>query len=145
MENRRTTAGFDLVIGLLAGLAGTVAMSAMRNFDQRYAPKTAPAASNSKSEALLRAGCSALAGVLYAKLRGPARSSSALRDGGLIGIALYFADEVFVLPLLHLARPLWRQAFPQLAGEALRHIACGVTTAAVYRALDGHPMKRPIQ
>lgn len=136
MENRRTSSVFGLAIGVFAGLAGTAAMLAMRNFDQRYAPKTVPPVRNSKSEALLRAGCSALAGVLYAKLRGPA-PTSALRDGGIIGLALYFADDLFALPLLHLARPLWRQAFPQLAGEALRHIACGVTTAAVYGALDG--------
>jgi len=153
---------FKLAAGALAGLSGTAVMMALRSFDGRYAPKTIPQSRRDPgayfvkqtervtgltravpkpvetvAATMLRIGYGTLAGVLYAKLRGGRRPASALVDGELIGGALYAAGYGGWLPLMRLTPPVWRQRFPQIVGEAVRHVAYGITVAAVYRTLGG--------
>jgi hypothetical protein len=150
--------------GAVAGLVGTGVMVAMRLFDQKYAPTTMPEAREDPGQFIVRRTESAtglpgylpkpaevgggvllstsygiLAGALYAKVRGHRRSTSALLDGGFIGMALYLLGYAGWLPLLRLTRPIWKQHFPEIAGEALRHVAFGITTAAVYGAINDRP------
>src|SRR5665213_879120 len=92
--------------GVVAGLAGTAVMMAMRSFDERYAPRTiaktkkdpgafvvhaaeraigmvgAVPTSIEKSAALAtHAGYGTMFGVLYGLWRGPGNDRSALNDG----------------------------------------------------------------
>lgn len=150
-----------LAAGAVAGLAGTFAMMAMRTFDQKYAPKTIPQVEEDPGAFLVKqaehmthlAGAvpkplenisaktlhlsyGTIAGVLYAAIRGRRRRGSSLLEGGLLGGSVYAVGYAGWLPLARLTRPLWKQTFPQIAGEALRQMAFGVTTAAVYGAMN---------
>lgn len=161
MNRNRLQAPSRLVVGAVAGLAGTAVLMGMRSFDRRYSPKTIPKTrddpgafmvkraeraigqrgkipkrAGNAGAMLMHVGYGTVAGVFYAAIRGRRRHGSALLDGGLIGCALYAVGYVGWLPLLRLTRPIWKQPFPQIAGEALRHAAYGITTAAVYGAIN---------
>jgi uncharacterized membrane protein YagU involved in acid resistance len=151
--------------GVAAGLAGTCAMMAMRSFDERYAPETiarmkqdpgaymvraverAAPASPTLPEPVVKttamaasAGYGTLFGVLYALARGRRRRGSALGEGMLLGLIVYAAGYLGWLPALGLTKPPWRQKFPEVAGEVLRHTVYGVATAAAFsviRSLGG--------
>lgn len=160
MKTKRFGAASSPLIGAIAGVAGTGVMVAMRLFDQKYAPQTMPAAREDPGQymvrqtetaarlpgylpkaaevaggVLLSTGYGMLSGAIYAKARGDRQGTSPLFEGGLIGLGLYVLGFAGWLPLLGLTRPIWKQHFPAIAGEALRHVAFGVTTAAVYGAI----------
>jgi putative membrane protein len=147
--------------GLAAGLAGTGVMMAMRCFDQRYAPKTiaktrddpgafmvhaveraagiASAVPKSVEQSAMlaaRTGYGALFGVIYGLWLGRGKRRSALGDGVVLGAAVYSAGHLGWLPALGLTKPVWKQEFSEVAGELLRHVAYGVTTAAAYGMID---------
>jgi uncharacterized membrane protein YagU involved in acid resistance len=153
--------GSLLSAGVAAGLAGTAVMIAARYFDQSYAPRTVPktredpgaflvhaaerltrtsrsvAKPVEKSAAMaLHVGYGTTFGALYALWRGR-RPGSALRDGALLGAAVYAASYLGWLPAVGLSRPIWKQKFPEIAGELTRHVAYGIATAASYGALGG--------
>ncbi len=160
MKKSRSDAG-SILTGAIAGLAGTAAMMGVREFDSRYAPKTMPHMREDPGQFLVKQTARALgverelprfvnrtgamlfhmaygtaAGILYAAIRGRRRDSSTLVQGGLLGMIVYAAGYAGWLPLVHLTRPPWKQPFPGIAGEALRHLTYGVTTAAVHGAVS---------
>lgn len=163
MTDSRATGA--LLAGAVAGLAGTAAMIAFRAFDQKYAPKTIPKTRKDPGDLIvekaeeathlsdvlprraqkriekigamsMRFGYGIMPGILYALVRGRRRGGSALAEGAAIGTAVYLLGYFGWLPLAGLTRPLWKQPLPQIAGESMRHVAYGVTTAAVYGALN---------
>jgi uncharacterized membrane protein YagU involved in acid resistance len=149
-----------LAAGALAGTVGTAVMMAMRSFDAEYAPATIPPMPKDPGALVLNqtavaAGISTVpepiqsvasrslsfgyggaAGIIYAMIRGRRRSISTLLDGGLLGMGLYVFAYAGWLPLVGLTKPAWKQRFPEIAGEALRHVVFGVATAAVYGAIN---------
>jgi uncharacterized membrane protein YagU involved in acid resistance len=147
--------------GIVAGMAGTCVMMAMRSFDQKYAPKTVPPAREDPGDFLVSAaaravhasgsipkpveqaaslaaksGYGALFGVLYGLWRGRGRSRSALVDGTALGGLVYGASYLAWMPAFGVTQPVWKQQFPEIAGELLRHVAYGVATAAAYETID---------
>jgi uncharacterized membrane protein YagU involved in acid resistance len=147
--------------GLAAGLAGTGVMMAVRSFDQQYAPQTVARPAVDPALAIVKAaelstgmsrfvpepversaaqaahiGYGTLFGLLYALLRGRHHARSALADGMLLGAAVYALGYLGWLPAAGLAKPIWKQRYPQIAGELLRHSVYGVATAAVYGLMD---------
>lgn len=151
-----------LLAGAVAGFAGTAAMMAIRTFDMKYAPKTIPKTRENPGKFMveeaeqaahferclpkrvekagamsLQMGYGVVPGILYAMIRGRGRPASSLLDGMVIGTAVYLLGYVGWLPLVGLTRPLWKQPLPEIAGETMRHVAYGVTTAAVYGAIHG--------
>jgi len=148
-------------VGFAAGLAGTAAMLAMRMFDQKYAPRTVPKAKANPSEFIIHAmeesvGAAATVprpvelaaamtthfaygaafGTLYGLIRRRGGRRSALADGVALGSVVYAAGYLGWLPLMGLTKPVWKQAFPEIAGELLRHVAYGVATTATYGVID---------
>jgi hypothetical protein len=145
-------------IGVAAGLAGTAAMIALHRFDEQYAPKTIADASDDpghfivknterltgslpdpveKSAAMAaRLGYGALFGALYAISRGRRHHRSSLLDGAFLGASVYLTGYLGWLPTFRLTRPIWKQPFPQIAGELSRHVAYGVATTAAYGLID---------
>jgi hypothetical protein len=147
--------------GVVAGLAGTGAMMALRSFDMRYAPKTVPSMREDPGELAVRsveraagACCSLPAplakaaaimvhtgygtffAILYALVRGrkpQPTSSSPLEGGILLGLAVYCTGYLGWLPALRFTKPVWKQEFPEIAGEAFRHVAYGIVTVWTYR------------
>jgi uncharacterized membrane protein YagU involved in acid resistance len=136
-------------------------MMALRAFDEHYAPRTIAKTRKDPAEFMINvaehvtgtagaipkgvektaalatsAGYGMVFGVLYGVLRGRGRHRSALLDGALLGTAVYAAGHCGWLPLLGLGRPTWKQGFPEVAGELIRHVAYGVATAAAYDAAD---------
>lgn len=159
--NHRFNGSAGLVFGALAGLAGTAAMIAMRTYDEHYAPATIPRMRQDPGEFIVkksekavglegkvpngaekaaqmatRLAYGTLAGTLYAAIRGRRRGGSDLLDGAIIGVGLYAAGYAGWLPLLKFSSPAWKQPLPQIAGEALRHVVYGVSTAAVYGVMN---------
>lgn len=147
--------------GLAAGLAGTAALMAMRMFDQKYAPRTVPmmkkepgayarqaVESASGMTGVLPASAERIAdflpgvaygaffGVAYAMLSGQRRRRLPLLDGAVLGSVVYAIGYLGWLPAIGLSKPSWRQRFPEVAGEMLRHVAYGITTAKMYDALE---------
>jgi uncharacterized membrane protein YagU involved in acid resistance len=148
------------IAGAVSGLIGTAVMMGMRSFDQQYAPKTLPEMreepgifiadriqgdlqrallrqTRNLSAFLLSLGYGLSAGVVYARVRGRRKVTSPLLDGTILGVVLYLFAYVAWLPITGLTRPIWKQRYPQVAGEALRHVVFGIATAAVYRAING--------
>ncbi len=141
-------------------------MFALRTFDQSYAPKTIPKARRDPGRFLIEKaehatrlsrvlpggtirkraeGAGALVlqvaygvapGILYVVLCGRHRGRSPLSRGIAIGVAVYLLGYLGWLPLAGLTRPIWKQPLPELAGETMRHVAYGVTTAVVYDAIS---------
>ena len=147
--------------GAAAGLAGTAVMMAMRWFDGKYAPKTISKMKEDPAQFLVHAaeratgiagavpksveGSAALAthagygtlfGVLYGLSRGRRKSRSALGDGVILGTVAYAVGHLGWLPALGLSKPVWKQDFPEIAGELLRHVAYGVATTAAYGMIE---------
>lgn len=134
-----------VVPGVAAGLTGTAAMLSMRAFDVRYAPMTVADARPGPDAAgslWLRIGGGLLGGAIYGMLRRHRPGASALRDGAAIGAAAYVAGALTSPLLSGTRRPIWAQPFPQIAGGLLRHVAYGVTTAAVFSALHQTERRR---
>jgi uncharacterized membrane protein YagU involved in acid resistance len=158
---KKSDMGSLLGIGAAAGLAGTGVMMAMRMFDQRYSPRTIPKMREDpgafmvhraermtgllhtvpkpleKTAALAtHTGYGTMFGALYGLLRGRGGRQSVLGSGLLLGAAVYAAGYAGWLPALGIGKPIWKQKFPEVAGEAFRHLVYGVTTAAVYEIID---------
>jgi hypothetical protein len=110
-------------------------MMAMRWFDQKYAPLTV-LPTNEDPGALALNGGGTMFGVLYAWWRGRGRKRSALADGAILGAIVYAIGQVAWLPLCGLAKPMWKQTFPQIGGGLLRHLAYGVATVVVFGRID---------
>ena len=136
-------------------------MMALRAFDQKYAPKTIPKIKEDPGEYIVHAaevatgqarrtetvesalaiamhlGYGTTLGICYGLIRGRGVDRSALVDGCVLGTAAYAVGYLGWLPALGLSKPIRKQEFPEIAGEAFRHIAYGVTTTAAYGAIDG--------
>jgi uncharacterized membrane protein YagU involved in acid resistance len=160
MNHARHENGALLGMGILAGLAGTAVLMALRHFDEQYAPTTIPPTNQdpgqymvqhaedamgvslperAKQSAVLltHAGYGSTFAAAYALWRGRHHSQrSALVDGSFLGAAVYAAGHLGWLPALGLETPAWRQTYPQVAAELFRHIAYGVATAATFGAID---------
>jgi uncharacterized membrane protein YagU involved in acid resistance len=155
MSYRRNEVGSNIFAGVAAGLAGACVLMAASSFDKQYAPKTVPedrpVAGSWPIELMRRAtngrfaptkriecqaavavhlGCGSLIGLGYALCRGHASRKSVLTDGILVGTLVYVIGSLGLRPALRWAPPIWRQRFPQIAGEMLRHAIFGVATAA---------------
>jgi uncharacterized membrane protein YagU involved in acid resistance len=136
-------------------------MMAMRMFDQKYAPRTVAKAEADPGEFMIHAGKDAVGivatipktvehaaaettyfaygaafGALYGLVRGRSKHRSALADGVVLGSVVYAAGYLGWLPIVGLTKPAWKQAFPEIAGEVLRHVAYGIATAATYGMID---------
>jgi uncharacterized membrane protein YagU involved in acid resistance len=93
--------------------------------------------SDEKSAALAtHAGYGTLFGVLYGLSRGRSKGRSALGDGVVLGTVAYAAGHLGWLAALGLSKPVWKQDFPEIAGELLRHVAYGVATTAAYGIIE---------
>ncbi len=160
MSHTKNETGTLLGIGILAGLAGTVVLTAIRSFDEQYAPRTIPPARQSPGQSMLRqaadaagltlpplaeqtaallsqAGHGWIFGAAYALLRGRHRSTrSALIDGSVLGAAVYAVEHAGWLPATGREPPAWKQNYPQIAGELFRHIASGIATAGTFGVID---------
>jgi uncharacterized membrane protein (UPF0136 family) len=141
--------------GAIAGLAGTVAFLAMRAFDERYAPLTVAMPRDSSTPGplqdlshgnrslTLRIGGGVLAGIAYGLIGERRRSKSSLVNGVMLGASVYAASDLVGRALTGIGPLAWRQSFPQVAGELLRRITYGVTTAAIYEAIHEPPDSCP--
>jgi uncharacterized membrane protein YagU involved in acid resistance len=144
-----------------AGMAGTGVMMAIRKFDAEYAPKTVshdgrdpgafvvqtleratgtagliPQRCEKPAAFASHAIYGTMFGIAYGLLRGKGRRRSALFDGVLLGGAVYAIGFLGWLPAFGLTRPVWKQRFPEVAGELLRHTVYGVATTTVYGLID---------
>lgn len=150
--------GVRVGLGAAAGLAGTCVMIAMRTFDEHYAPKTIakvkqdpgqfmvkqaerltgslPQAIEQSAAMATHTGYGTFFGVLYGMWRGRGRQRTALRDGIVLGTAVYLAGQLGWLPAIGLAKPVWKDSFPEIGGELLRHIAFGIATAATFGLIE---------
>jgi uncharacterized membrane protein YagU involved in acid resistance len=151
----------EIAKGALAGMAGTLAMMAMRSFDHSYAPETVAKTRQDPGAFLVKhaertAGIAnhvpkpvekaaamsvhlaygTLAGVAYSLIRGHRKKSSPLIEGAATGAMVYSFGYLGWLPLTGLSRPVWKQRFPEIAGGLLRHVAFGVVVSSVYGAID---------
>ena len=146
--------------GVGAGMAGTAVMFAMRAFDTRYAPETLPKMKDAGKLVVGRVnrllpdgtdvprdaekGVELSAGVAYGSLFGLLYSMGMLLLpkseqsrhpfvlGGALGVLVWAASYLGVMPGLGLAKPAWKHDRAELAGELTRHVAYGVATAAAY-------------
>ena len=150
-----------MVMGIVAGLTGTAVMMAMRLFDERYAPMTIaktkedpgafvihaaeratgfagtiPRSVENSVTLAIHAGHGTLFGVLYGLWRGQRKNRSALTDGVVLGTVAYAAGQLGLLPAFGLSKSVWKQEFPEIAGELLRHVAYGVATTAAYGFIE---------
>jgi uncharacterized membrane protein YagU involved in acid resistance len=78
-------------------------------------------------------GCGSLVGLTYGLCRGSAFETSVLADGIMAGMLNYVLGSVAVRPTLGLTQPVWKQDFPQIAGDLLRHTIFGVATTAAFK------------
>lgn len=157
MTGTRSASAVNVLAGALAGVAGTLALVAMESFDERYAPATVaglapvndfrprphgPVPPDPRGRRVLRrAGRGALGGALYAVARGPAAEATPLGEGMAIGL-LAFVHE-FVWQMVGEETPRRSVTFPAVVGDAMRHLAYGVATAAVYNFIDTRAARRP--
>jgi len=161
MTQKSTDFFTSIGIGVAAGLIGTGAMMAVRSFDQKYAPKTVPKLRQDPAAfllhkaqragdlptsipkpiektaaAALHAGYGTLLSVLYSCCRGRRANRSTLVDGIVLGTAAYGVSQIGWFPATGLTEPVSKQEFPEVAGELIRHIVYGVSTAAAFSVIN---------
>lgn len=154
--------GNQLLLGALAGLAGTVALQVLRTLDQKYIPhseapiredpgqfmvrkakQVLPRAAREKmppklEQAVVRlspVGYGMTLGALYALLRG--RPRHALGDGLGFGIAAWALGFLGWLPSTRLMPPIWRHKPRQMLVPVAEHLVYGLGTVSGYRLLRG--------
>ena len=150
--NRADTLATTIGRGLLAGLAGTAAMTVSSTLEQKargHEASTAPAdaamkvlgvegfcdeGARSRFSNLVHWGYGTGWGVPRALLShaglSPAGASAAH------GAALWGSEQV-MLPALGVAPPLWEWGAVEVAIDALHHLVYTVATAVAYEALRG--------
>jgi hypothetical protein len=137
--------------GIAAGISGSCVLMAARSFDRRYAPKTVPddrddpvrfpinglQNKNTEPEAAvaIHLVLGSLIGFAYSLFRGRSARNSALSDGIAVGMVVYLLGSLGARPALRLTQPVWKQSFPQIAGDLLRHTIFGVATTAAFEIL----------
>ena len=147
-----------LALGALAGLAGTIALQAIRAADKKFIPassprmkkdpgefmvkqakKVLPRSSNGRvSKKVENAAAKTLAlgygmsfGALYAGARPKTRRI--LLEGTILGLITWAAGYLGWLPALGLMRPVWKHKPKQIAVPVAEHALYGVATVAGYR------------
>jgi hypothetical protein len=157
MNLSRSSTLTSLAIGVAAGAIGGGVMLLMRRFDRQYAPKTVPVSrkegptqldpvtrqpvptysvSEGAQSVVVPLVCGALAAGVYGLARGRHADHSSLADGFLLGTCTYTAGAFAIMPALGVAPFPWKQSFPEIGGELLRHVAFGIATAAAYGLID---------
>lgn len=151
-----------LALGAVAGFAGTVALQALRDADQKRMPEavapiqedpgafmfrkaterlpeTARQYIPEKSEAIaskvLAMGYGVTFGLLFALARPKVRC--VVREGILLGLGAWAAGFLGWLPKAKLMPPIREQAVKQVALPIAEHAAFGVATVTGYRLLTG--------
>ena len=146
-----------LTLGALAGLAGTMALQAVRAADKQLMPSSSPPIKKDPGEFMMKqakralprskrllskkleaAGSKFLAigygmtfGAVYAAARPKTRQI--LVEGTMLGLVTWAAGYVGWLPALGLMRPVWKQKPNQIATPVAEHALYGVATVAGYR------------
>lgn len=138
------------LIGAGAGAAGSLAVAAMRSFDDRYAPKTStpfkvtpkqfltqrahvPATLEPAAETILATLYGMIFGALYGSFR--PNPTHANRHGIALGVLVWMLSYLGWLPAIGFTRGVWRWSIPQLGGALLRHVTYGVVTTNAYAAI----------
>ena len=147
----------SIAIGVAAGAIGACVMLLMRQFDRAYAPKTIPHTPNdtppqmdpvtrqpipthsitaAPQPIIAPLVCGAIAAGVYGLARGRHAHHSALAHGLLLGGSAYAAGAFAIMPALGVIPPPWKQTFPEIGGELLRHVVFGITAVATYGLID---------
>jgi hypothetical protein len=151
-----------LMLGAVAGLAGTSMLQGLRTASQRYLPATmppirmepgafmvekvertvpnriaarTPALAEQAAAKLLAIGYGLTAGTLYAASRPGQTETSLLTDGLVIGVGTWAAGYLGWLPGFGLMAPVSQQGLKEALGPVGRHVLFGIVTAATYRKL----------
>lgn len=149
-------------LGMAAGLAGTKVMERSMAAGEKIAPQATPPIERSPADFLIEKaeerlpdrvrervtpqaeryvstaapiGYGAMAGALYAFLRPNPRKP--LRDGILLGTAVWAIGYLGWLPRAGLLPPVSEQKAPQVAGPIVQHAIYGIVTAATFRVVYG--------
>jgi hypothetical protein len=149
-----------LALGALAGLAGTMAIQAVRSANKKWMPESqapineepgkfmvhqaekilpdrAKECVSEKTEKaaakLLSPGYGITFGMLYAMAR--PKTKRAIREGALLGVATWAVGYLGWLPVARLMPPVWKQKPKQVALPVAEHAVFGVATVAGYRWL----------
>jgi hypothetical protein len=154
MMRSRTTPLGAIVRGLVAGAAGTAAMTAaqtkyleargkepsstpaevgrriIEGVLQRKGPEERMGLLNNAMHWLYGTSWGAVYGVLHAS-----RRSGPVRDGAAF-FALVWGASLVQLPAMGLAPPVWKYPPDELASDVGFHIVYGMTVATAYEALD---------
>ncbi len=151
--------------GLVAGVAGTAAMTALQAVEQRLTAngggEQEPPASWDETPAPAQVGERVMHGIFHRPLRlarapvltnvvhwsygtalggwfGILQDSLAIPrgvDGVLFG-TLVMASDYSTLPAMGIYKPAWKYSPKTLAVDLGRHLVYGIAVAATYRALD---------
>lgn len=147
-------------LGAASGLAGTMALQAVRAADQKLMPEAQgqmkmdpgeymvtrakqvlparvrvwmPEALETGAAMALAVGYGVAFGALYAAAR--PRTQAILRDGAAMGLTTWAAGYLGWLPRTGLTPPVWKQRPKQVVLPMLEHVAYGVATVAAYEWL----------
>lgn len=150
-------------LGMVGGLAGTLAIQALMGASQRWLPQALPPVREEPgafmveqaervlppsvrdhvpegveqvAARVLGVGYGLAFGAAYAMLR--PRGGPTVQDGLILGAACWAAGYLGWLPAMGLIPPVWRQKAPQVIGPAAEHLAYGVATVATYDWLVQH-------
>lgn len=146
-----------VALGAAAGLAGTMALQAVRKTNQRAMPQGSPPIKEDpgefivrKAEGVLRRntrirvpqgmettaarllamGYGMTFGALYASARPQSRSR--LLEGTLLGLVCWAAGYLGWLPATGLMRPIWKHKPAQIALPVAEHALYGLATVSGY-------------
>jgi hypothetical protein len=147
-----------LALGALAGLAGTMALQAVRAANQKLIPASSPPIKKDPGEFMVKQAEKALPrstrrripkkleavgakflalgygmtfGALYAVSRPKTRLI--LVEGTMLGVVTWAAGYLGWLPALGLMKPVWKHKPAQVAMPVAEHALFGVATVAGYR------------
>ena len=85
----------------------------------------------------IHVGYGVLPGILYALFRGRPATHRRYWKARQSARSFIWLAILAGFRLLGLTRPTWKQPLPEIVGETMRHVAYGVTTAAIYEAIHG--------
>ncbi len=150
----------DLALGAAAGLAGTMALQAIRTAEQKWLPGGTPPIQDDPGKFMLRKVAPALPrpirnrvpamenavskflamgygmtfGALYAGSRPKERRF--VRDGIILGLVCWAAGYLGWLPATRLMPPIWKHRAKQIATPVAEHALYGLATTAGLRMLQ---------
>jgi hypothetical protein len=147
-----------LALGALAGLAGTLALQALRTADKKIMPGSSPPMKKDPGEFMVKkaeqmlprskrrhisrkfeaasAKCLSIAygmtfGALYAGAR--PKTKRILLEGTILGLVTWATGYLGWLPRLGIMPPVWKHKAKQVALPVAEHALYGVATVAGYR------------